>query len=413
MFNKLMILNRRWLGWSVSVIPIVVCLCAIAVHMLSASTVSAAGYSPAQGPLFNNPTGSTAQQAAITDELERMIVASPKGAVIRIATFSLTLQSFSDKLVAAHQRGVYVRILMDDHAVTPQWRQLEAVLGADSSALSYARLCRGGCMTQTEGSALHAKLYMFSTAGSAKRVAVVSSSNPTRSQQVNGWNNAYVSIGNDTMYKAYISYFNAMVAGSNGNLDSNYYWSQLGGQEKAYFSPRRDAGAASDTILSVLGNISCSGAASGYGSNGKTTIKVDMHFWTGNRMTIAKKLWQLDNSGCVVQVVYHNANTNKNVLAELSKAGGRYGGPSLLDSERDSNGDGKADVWTHNKTVLISGVYVGNVRAKVVFAGSHNFTHAALYQNNDILLRLTDDSVYDAYANNFATIWNTSKALPL
>ena len=58
---------------------------------------------------FGNPFGSKAAQYAISSKVNRAIDHAPRGSTILIATYSLDLDSSTDKLIRAHRRGVNVR----------------------------------------------------------------------------------------------------------------------------------------------------------------------------------------------------------------------------------------------------------------------------------------------------------------
>lgn len=369
----------------------------------------AASATPSPGALFNRPDGTAQEQYAIADQLIDSINAAPAGAVIRMAFYSITIPSFADALVAAHQRGVQVRVLMDDHAVYEPWTTLVQALGSDTSKTSFAALCHRSCFTDYEPSYLHAKMYMFSTSGSAKRVVTVSSANPTNGQAVTGWNDAYTMVGNETMYDSYKQYFEDLTAGSTDNVQGtgsvNYYRTTTSGSLKAYFFPRSGSGASADTVYGILSNVSCSGAAAGYGTAGHhTVIKVAMFQWTKYRLRLATKLWSLDDAGCSVEIIYTGSETDPEVIEALSKPGGRNGGPTLHNASKDINGDGQVDYYVHDKYLTVDGNYAGNTRTKAVFTGSANFANNALHYNNEILLKVQDNAVYADYLSQFGRL---------
>jgi phosphatidylserine/phosphatidylglycerophosphate/cardiolipin synthase-like enzyme len=364
---------------------------------------------PTAGATFNNPGGTLAQQYAIADRLTSAIDAAPRGAVIRMAFYSLTIQSFAERLLAAHRRGVQVRILMDDHSINTQWDQLVAELGTDPAGGSFALLCHRSCMTDYQPSYLHAKLYMFSTSGTASRVVTVSSANPSNGQAQIGWNDAYTMVGDTTMYEAYKQYFQDL---TNGALQAEqpitqpaYYWTTKSPGHKVYLFPRAGTTRDSDTVYTALSKIGCSGASRGYGtSDGHTIINVAMFQWTRYRVNLAEKLWALDNAGCRVRIVLSGQATNPEVIAALTRPGGANGGPEIRNGSRDYDGDGDQDRYVHSKYFTINGYYAGDRSSRVVFMGSHNFARNSLRYNNDILQRITKTSVFDAYQKNFAAL---------
>ncbi len=105
------------------------------------------------------------------------------GQTIRVAMYSIGNTrpgpDFANALIAAHQRGVIVKALMDSHSDNAIWQSMVTELGNDPQASSFAALCPGGCLTHYSGSALHAKYYMLSGGSDASRTVTVSSANPT------------------------------------------------------------------------------------------------------------------------------------------------------------------------------------------------------------------------------------------
>ncbi|HST86588.1 MAG TPA: phospholipase D-like domain-containing protein [Kineosporiaceae bacterium] len=378
---------------------------------------AAAHADPVEGAVFNKPDGSQAEQYAIADHLMASIDAAPAGSVIRMSFYSVTISSFVDRLIAAHDRGVHVRLLMDDHDIRDTWTRLTAALGQDHTAESFAVLCHRSCFTDYEPSYLHAKMYMFSTSGSAKRVVTISSANPTNGQAVTGWNDAYTMVGDTTMYKAYKRYFEDMTQGAlvglQGSVKADYYRVTKSGRFKTYLFPRGGSGNSSDTIYSILSNVSCSGAASGHGTpTHHTIIKIAMFQWTQYRVNLAKKLWALDDAGCDVEIVFTGSETAGQVVSELTRPGGRYGGPVLHNGARDMNGDAAADFYVHDKYLLVEGNYAGDTSTRAVFTGSANFANNALHYNNEILLRVLDTNAYRSYLRQFSDLktWIASSA---
>ena len=58
---------------------------------------------------------------------------------------------------------------------------------------------------------------------------------------------------------------------------------------KLYFFPRAGSTPSSDTLYNVLSDVTCTGAASGYGAGGKTVIKIAAYQWTSFRLHIAQE----------------------------------------------------------------------------------------------------------------------------
>ncbi|SEG74225.1 Phosphatidylserine/phosphatidylglycerophosphate/cardiolipin synthase [Thermomonospora echinospora] len=379
--------------WRAVVPAAVLGLIAAGVGHFGTGTANAAVFAPVAGPVFNNPKGTTAQQYAIMRRIERDIATAPRGSVIRVAVYSITLDSFVNKLIAAHRRGVHVRVLMDRHAVNGDWRRLQSALGTrvnlKSSASSYAALCSGGCMDHyhKNGKAigsLHSKIFLFS--GGGKRVVTVSSANPTTRQAETAWNNSYTVVGNKSLYNAYVRNFNDMSRGALGSYDHGYYWTS-GTNPKAYFWPKSNSG--SDTILSMLKLVACS-------KTHPSRVRVAMFQWTDGRLPLARHLASMAARGCRVTVIYTKDSIDSSIRSTLAKS--RI---DVRDTTHGTRADGYARYYTHNKYLLIDGRYNGVNGRRIVMTGSANYTVNGVYHNDESNMRILGSSVYDAYLKNF------------
>lgn len=378
----------------------------LAVAASPAGAPASTGFDPVAGPQFNDPTSdSTATQYTITNHLIDNANHAPKGSVIRMAFYSLDIPAVVDTLIKAHDRGVNVRVLMDAHAANAQWTRLTGALGTDPAASSYAILCANGCIQGYRGASLHAKYYMFSTAGDGHWVTTVSSANPTGTQAVQAWNNAYTSVGDTTVYRTHADFFQHMLDSATGERQNYYAREVLRSPYRTYTFPKQSTGTDTDTMEQILGKVSCSGAAGGYGTAGHhTRIRMDMFEWTRNRLAVAQKLAALRKAGCSIGVIYSSGAVDPEVTRTLTGAG-----ISVADSSKDGNGDGIADHYTHDKSLLIDGAYNGNARVRRVFTGSPNLTANSLRHNDESLVEIASTAVYDAYYKHWQSLWQWSK----
>ena len=389
----------------------------ISVFIGNFDQASAYTYTPNAGARFNIPLGTTAQQYTILNQIQGSIDNSPKGSIIRIATYAIDNGPTVDKLIAANKRGVGVKIIYESHMSNAYTTKLVANLGSNKQAASFAGTCRASCFG-TDGD-IHAKMYLFSTAGNASRVTMIGSANLTTKNAVTGWNNLYTTVGDTTLYDFYRDRFTLMMADNNV---TNPYVAKQSGATAVYLYPRQDTsttGAFYDPILAELNRITCTGVEGPYGSGGRTVIHVAMFGWMNSRVALAQKLWQLDNAGCIVDVVVNynlykpNDNTGDiqdKILPALMKPTA-YGGIPVHNAHFDSDGNGYANYYMHSKYLLINGRYGNSKGGTVVFTGSQNWTYASLYSNNEILNRITDVNVYKSYAGNFIMLKRYSQLM--
>lgn len=358
-------------------------------------------YSPRNGTRFNDPTGSKADQLAITTQIERSIDAAPPGSTIRIAHYSFDITRSADKLVAAHHRGVHVQMIVDQHnqIVTKQTTTMMELLGTRTDRKSFIVRCRASCMSN-HASAMHAKFYLFSSVGSSRQVAMVSSANLTHTNSQGSWNDIQTIVGDTTLYDSLKKYFVDMVPDKNR---PDYYRTTTSGPFTVYFFPR--ASQRRVVLLEALDQVACSGAATGYGdSEGHTVVRVMMYSWRGPRIDIAKKLWSLHDQGCDVQIILNSGRTDLAIKRVLTKRSDKHGVIQVRDAWVDRNGNNVAERYMHEKGITVSGVWSGRPDTKVVYSGSQNFAPASTTDNNELILRHLDDATYDAYAENFRYI---------
>lgn len=391
---------------------------------------SAASYKVAPGATFNNPFGSTSAKWRIVNKIGSAIDHAPKGSTIRIAVYSITIEKIADKLIAAHKRGVNVEIVTDDHlydtendakrdALTEQIERLKKALGTDIKKDSFVKICDHSCMSDNEYASMHAKLYMFSTSGSSKNVAMLSSSNPSTTH-TNAWNNLYTFVGNADMYNSLKDYFEAMAKEPDKTKD--WYSNTELGPYRLYTFPRKTANTLGEDVhYTMLQNIKCTGVAKGYGTkptdpkNSRTIVDVAMFKITANRLEVAEQLSDLGKQGCLVRVAVSHESTPDEVVNALLKSGKvQVRDLDVWKTVKDSVTGKKQRVvynYTHDKYWAINGNYDGDSSASIVFTGSPNITSAGLRYNNELMVRLSSKNDFAAYHSNFNTMWKKGHAL--
>jgi hypothetical protein len=368
--------------------------CLVGVSVATAATAPV--YSPKDSTIFNNPRGSRSQQRAIITQLDRSIDAAPKGSTIHMAQYLFDIDSTADRLVAAHKRGVNVRVLIDDGTRTPQIKRVRKALGTDKSKGSFVATCSHSCMSEAR-SVMHAKFYLFSRAGSSRLVSMVSSANPYSGNTVSSWNNIHTIVGDAKLFDSLKLYFYDMIKDKD-NL--NYYRTTTSGKYKLYFYPRAPKkGVNTIALLDVLNHVSCSKVASGYGKKGKTVVRLATWGWTMARHDMAKRLWALHNKGCKVEVVLNRGRTTPRILVTLLRRSSKYGVMPVYDAWVDKNRNNMAELYMHHKLLTVNGKWFGQ-NTKISYTGSQNLTGPGTLVNNDIILRIKDKGVHNAYMKN-------------
>ncbi|MEV5610279.1 phospholipase D-like domain-containing protein [Streptomyces sp. NPDC052225] len=377
---------------------------------VSASTASAETPTWTEGPLFNNPLGTQSEQYAIRTRLIQLTDAALPGSYIKVAVYHVWEQSVVDALKRAKARGVNVQILLDSSSKTDRpdntmYSQLVTLLGTSPSASSFVTLCPQdkSCLGDPKfgKSIMHNKFWLFSAVEGATNVVVQTTSNSTPSASTRFFNDALQLPNNKVLYGAYSDYFADMVAKDWANWD---YRTVSNGHYKAYFFPRAGTTNASDTLYSVLNNVSCTYKDATTGTTKRTVVRAAIFQIT--RQAIADKLVSLKKAGCTVQIEYATADSGTWTSMHST------GAPPVrcYNDDRDPLNPG-AKLATpfiiHTKYVAIDGMYDG-ARNKITFTGSQNASNPALRENDEAYVKIDDDSVHDTYVQHFNRVWNVA-----
>ncbi|WP_018546474.1 phospholipase D-like domain-containing protein [Streptomyces sp. LaPpAH-108] len=359
-------------------------------------------FTSSPGARFNDPEDPAAQMKVMGPIIDS-INSAGCGQTIRVAMYSISGgqpgPDFANALIAAHQRGVIVKALMDAHSDNAVWQSMVTELGNDPRASSFAALCPGGCLSHFEGSALHAKYYMLSGGSDANRTVTVSSANPTGAQARTAWNSSATVKGNVDLYNSYVHYFTAMAKGAlngPGPLAPDYYNSTDGKAARklsppSYQWPKTRSG--SDTWVDFLNNIKA-----------PATINIAMFQWTShgqpgdrNYLELPKKLVSLAGTGVKIHILITADQVDDSVQSYLKNR------PNIdvHDTSRGTDANGNALHYTHDKYMMINGTYAGTANSKLVFVGSSNWTSNGIWHNDESNLKLTGQSNY----NTFMTDW--------
>ena len=334
--------------------------------------------------LFTNPVDAETPDLALEQALTDLIRATPRGAKIRASYFTWTRRSMAREMVDAHRRGVDVRIVLgnrnkkQDGSLNAAVQLLRDNLG-DAVTICEERSRRGACI----GTGInHNKFVLFSELDDGSRKVVWQSSANLTNPQLRSFNNAVVIRNDPDLYGAYFDYWQDLRR-DRTNLD--YYRSRKGSlATKAYFFPRSSG----DTIVGILNNVRCGKGA---------RVRISMAFFTDARIAVADRLRQMARNGCDVAI---NLRRGK-LLGDDIVATLRHPKIDLLiypEGHKPS---------IHSKYLLVDGAYGDEGRRqKIVWTGSHNYTGTALRRNDETLLKIRDDAVFDAFERDWKNIRN-------
>ena len=377
------------------------------VRVVSGVAPGAAGFVPRAGALFNNPFGSGSVKHRISKRIEDAINATPTGETIRLAMYSFSRPKSLKAVLAAHSRGVNMQVVLNDHDVTSQIVRLKQVLGTNARKSSFVTVCVDGCRMGARGNQ-HMKFVAFSKTGGVPNVLMVTSGNLTGAGGAWQWNDMLTITGRPTLYRNFTEVYDELAQDRRVAKPYRYV---SDGPYTAEFFPAANT-KSNDPIWRELSRVKCRGASGGTGVSGRTVVQSTAWTWRGSRgMYLAKRLRQLDNQGCIVQVVV--GAPSPTVLRELRRMG-PYGGVQVRDSRKDykEKGYGGEPSFTkgsHMKYLLVNGVHGSNTRYKNVVTGSLNWTNGAVASGDEVVVTHTSAATHSSYVANFKTMFNNRK----
>lgn len=409
-------------------IATLVALCLTAA-LLPAGSASADVTGPPvlNAPVFNDPVADSgvpgtpsAQQSAVMDQLIRLIRAARTGSEIRFVNhqFSPGQRSteVADALIQAHQRGVRVKVILDDMengANDEITARLKAVLGANESAGSYVIGCEypdpsavdRGCIGRNY---LHSKFALFSgievNGTTHGNVVFQTSSNLSDWYLYNSYNDAFT-LTDAAVYNGYSKYFDDLRLGRRQAPDPAYYWTTpTGSKYRATFFPR--ARSSGDPIANILKLVECRYRDTD-GVYRQTDIRLVLTHFNQHRLAIAQELVRLRGENCWVDLVYYKSadgtgNADATIRAELAKT---VNGRRVQVTPCRFTAGGRS-VVPHLKLMMTDGFYDDDITPRV-YTGSANFTH--LENADDAQIRISGRDVHTEYLSYFYKVRDTCK----
>ncbi|HEY3340060.1 MAG TPA: phospholipase D-like domain-containing protein [Propionicimonas sp.] len=349
---------------------------------------------------FSDPWSSrSAAQFRLHRTQVAAIKAAPAGATIHLVMYTFATEWAGQALLAAHRRGVNVRVIIDDHENYRWTKRLQAELGTDQHRRSYVVRCHLACASDvtyprrrsagTIRSYVHAKWLIIDRSGTDRDVVMIPSENltPAAAEQSN---DLMVLRGDHAVYRFLRTRFDIMRkdAGtaygtvSSGTVTMTMFPMPL---PKGYrVKPDEPLPAAMDPYLDYLSDIQCGGEHS-------TTIRIAMYMWTYPRLEVAKRFAELARAGCRVIAIGQplSPESDEGWDPEITRA--------LLDAgiELHQTGGG---VYLHSKIVTLDGWNTSGGRLQLAVTGSSNFLLQALVASDDLIVTDSAPAVVAAYS---------------
>ncbi|MGI5176078.1 phospholipase D-like domain-containing protein [Dactylosporangium sp. CA-152071] len=376
-------------------------------------------------PNKNGPQFTQYQTTGLRDEIDTLVQASVAGSTLYASLYTFTDQAITDHLLAAHARGVKVRLLIEactdgDPAVCNQSAQVDSLVSglpawSSSATGSWAKRCFASCAGGGTG-INHNKFWVFSALSDGRTdVTLIGSNNPTNPQQQMYQNLVEVS-GNAALATAYRDYVNRKLAvtGSSKVYETGHVDA---GPFRLWYSPRNSPSTAEDTTITnsfnpqstrhdifaaAIDDVQCSTTST------DDVIRLAMWGFRDARPEVIDALGDKADAGCTVEVA---TGEHQDMIDDLAARGiGVYsmnpGGcrQSFFAVGSAVNAE-CSDGSIHSKYLVVQGVSrKDNQTHRYVYTGSQNLTNGALKKNDETFMRIDDTTVYNGFVADFAAI---------
>jgi phosphatidylserine/phosphatidylglycerophosphate/cardiolipin synthase-like enzyme len=328
------------------------------------------------------------------------IKAAPAGATIHLVMYTFATAWAGRALLAAHRRGVNVRVIIDDHENYRWTKLLQTALGTNQHRRSYVVRCHLACASDvtyprrrsagTIRSYVHAKWLIIDRSGTDRDVVMIPSENLTPAA-VEQSNDMMVLRGNHAVYSFLRARFDIMRkdAGTaygtvtSGSVSMTMFPMPLPKDYK--IEPDQPVPAAMDPYLDYLRDIQC-------GGDNSTTIRIAMYMWTYPRLEVAKRFAELARAGCRVIAIGQplSPESDEGWDPEITK--------TLLAAGIELHQTAGGGVYLHSKIVTLDGWNTSGERLHLAVTGSSNFLLQALVASDDLIVTDSDAAVVAAYS---------------
>jgi len=334
-------------------------------------------FTPKPGVTTNDPRH--ADKRRLLEKIIKSIGGTRRKQHIRIISWNVNSRGFIDKLIAAHNRGVSVRVLMSEGKTEAngQWYRLKRELRdkrpkkarVGKKYKSWARACDRSCRG-TRGIA-HSKLFIFSKVGKAERVVMSTSANATEVSVNYQWNDLYTQIGNKVIYRGFVK---AFAESAKDKPVKSGYRTFRGKDVTGYVYPWKGKAARGDRVIGELKRITCVGTRGGTGIRNRTRIRIAQDAIIDQRgIEIGKILRTKWENGCNIRIVYAlMGHQVRGILNHTSR-----GPVPKRQIVQDWDEDGIYDRYLHSKSMAVSGWYRNDRSSRVAWQGSENWSGLA------------------------------------
>jgi phosphatidylserine/phosphatidylglycerophosphate/cardiolipin synthase-like enzyme len=324
--------------------------------------------------------------STLGDLIIELLEASPDDAVVRAAFFTFSHEPLAQAFADAMDRGVDVQMVLGNTSRYPgggDWTAVALLRDYLGDALTICREGQtvGGCMGENLH---HNKFVTFSELSDGSRhVVLQSSGNPTNFQRTQ-YDNIVTVYNDQPLYEAFTDYWKDL---QTEQLNPDYNRIEEGELDiTVYFSPFSEG--EDDPVYPVYEDISRIDCERG------GEVYLAMAFFTDYRAPIAQRLRRMDQEGCQIHALLRHSDINspgQEIMGLLNQGDVDLG---YFPEEEE--------IQLHSKYLVYRGVYRDEEEEKsVVWTGSHNYTFSALYRNDEVLMRIVDDTLFEEFREDW------------
>lgn len=348
--------------------------------------------------VFNTPGFTGQSTTTIEEKLIELLRAAVPDSEVLVSLYTVSRESIIKELVNASRRGVDVKVILDgrnkkflkitEHVV----HYLKQNLVCKSVANDCLTICSGpfGLGYSCRGVAInHNKFMLFSKLQNGTESVVASTSSNMNPGQLKMYNDLLIIKNDKSFFNGFRDYWKKLQQDETAVLENSIIVESNNSNVKAHFFPRIFA---SDPVLNLLNKVSC--------QLPNSSIRVAQAIFT--RADVAEKMRDLAAQGCKLEVITrsdyeHDSPSEyiKEVLKDHIK----------ILPFRGKSSEQQIENSLHSKVILIN-ASIDNSPEKIpiVLAGSHNLNTPSLYFNDEALVEVRNQKVFDSYSQYLTQI---------
>ncbi len=356
------------------------------------------GYVVTPGITFNHPFRQ-GQRGKIHRKIAKVLKNAPAGAAVRVISWNFDSPYLANRMIRAHERGVTVQVIMSRGLAHSQGNNMARSYPAMRRAFSkgnkdrpagmesWIRTCSQTC--RGKRGSMHDKLMLVSQSGASHWIVMQGSGNFTGAAAVQQFNDWTTVTENQALYDGWMQMWDQ------ATQDRNFPPMRFTvGNITTMFAPHRDQ---VDPTMSVLNKVQCAGAANT--PDGRTKVRIANAVWGEARAArIARKLRQLDQQGCDVEIVFMMMQRHiRHILRGMRARQMVY----IYGEEADKF----KDRYVHLKGFAIQGNVDGRADGNVVMSSSENWTKLGWHSDEQVIIFRGDPVMTQQYVDQVDMIY--------